>query len=352
MNKSHYLIGALLFGVATQTLAQTSFVTFANTVVFDVPADRRVYEDFVGGTPLIGTNWFAQLYYGSDPATLIPVAGAPTRFRAPSTSVPGTWVGVTRTLDGFAQGQPMLVEVRVWDGSLFPTFEAAVAGGGVIGVSGPFEYVHRLSFPPHPQDTLLHNLRAFALQRPVNQPPVPALTIGPLLLLTSDQTELQVLSVNGSNAVVQLDASATTDVDSPTLEFVWQTGDPPETFATGVLTSHIFAVGEHVVTLVVSDGTSDVSLPVAFTVVSVSDALRTLAAMVEESALEAAQKPGLVAKLNAAAVAFENMASQNRVELILDFLEKFDSQLGEIGSPAAVELQNAVAALKSAVEQE
>src|SRR6185503_21181845 len=50
-------------------------------------------------TPLTGTTFAAQLFYGNDPASLQP---HPTLayFRAPTTSSPGTWAGSSRTLTG------------------------------------------------------------------------------------------------------------------------------------------------------------------------------------------------------------------------------------------------------------
>src|SRR5260221_12713465 len=55
-----------------------------------------------GGTPLLETNWAAQLYYGTPgtpESSLISVESPPGRFRA--TLGAGTWRGGTRTLVGF-----------------------------------------------------------------------------------------------------------------------------------------------------------------------------------------------------------------------------------------------------------
>src|SRR5688572_4134634 len=118
MMKSFYLFAALVLGFAGQAFAQSSVVSFSNGPQVGIDADRRVYADFVGGTLLAGTNWVAQLYYGPDVSALIPVAAPPARFRPTTTPVPGIWVGGLRTLIGFAPGEPMIVEVRVWDQSL------------------------------------------------------------------------------------------------------------------------------------------------------------------------------------------------------------------------------------------
>ena len=78
-------------------------------------ADRLVRD--VGGSPLVGTNFFAQLYWstgtanvGSDQPFGIAVTNPPVRFRAATTTAPGTWIASggsppgTRVL-GFAEAK-------------------------------------------------------------------------------------------------------------------------------------------------------------------------------------------------------------------------------------------------------
>ena len=60
-------------------------VVFANNVQFITAADRLVYADAVEGTKLVGTNYFAQLYYGADTNQLISVTNLPVTFRPPTT---------------------------------------------------------------------------------------------------------------------------------------------------------------------------------------------------------------------------------------------------------------------------
>jgi len=124
-------------GATASSLAQAA-VNFNNTVYFLTAADRLV-RDF-NGAPLVGTNFAAQLYYGPTADNLRAVTNAPARLRVPTTSSPGTWVGGTRTLVGFNPGDTVWLQVRVWDRSLFPDYESAVAGGGVRGQSCSFAY--------------------------------------------------------------------------------------------------------------------------------------------------------------------------------------------------------------------
>jgi hypothetical protein len=114
-------------------------VNFSNNVLSQ-PPDRLVrYID--GITPLVGTNWCAQLYYGRDADSLSPVAAPPRRFRDASTTPPGIWNGAMRTLDGFAIGEIATLQVRVWDSTLFEDFDSAIAAGAIHGRSVPFAYV-------------------------------------------------------------------------------------------------------------------------------------------------------------------------------------------------------------------
>jgi hypothetical protein len=54
--------------------------------------------------------------------------------------MPGTWSGGTRTLDGLTAAQTATLQVRVWNLSLFRTYEAAVTGHGWHGASALFDY--------------------------------------------------------------------------------------------------------------------------------------------------------------------------------------------------------------------
>jgi len=125
--------------MAAPALAQGT-VDFENRVPFTTTAERRVFScccGYVGGTPLVGTDFFAQLYYGTQGTpqeSLIPVASPPAQFRAVTTSYPGTWGrGGWRTLEGILPGQTATLQVRVWDFRFAPTWELAVQMPGQMG---------------------------------------------------------------------------------------------------------------------------------------------------------------------------------------------------------------------------
>src|SRR5258705_161478 len=107
---------AVNLGLALTAFAQGT-VNFCNACL-SPPPDRLVRDAL--GNPLVGTNYVAQLYYGSDASNLQAVTSAPSRFRVPTTAQPGTWVGGTRTLNGFSAGQTVWMQVAVWDANAPP----------------------------------------------------------------------------------------------------------------------------------------------------------------------------------------------------------------------------------------
>ena len=120
--------------------AFTPFVDFNNHSTYQMAADRDVYAPD-GITPLVGTQYMAQLYYGIDEGSLQPVTAAPARFRDPAEIamnpiLAGTWRGGTRVLTGFAAGQVATLQVRAWDSTGGATWENA----SWRGQSAPFTY--------------------------------------------------------------------------------------------------------------------------------------------------------------------------------------------------------------------
>ena len=160
--------------VATASALGQGTVDFRNGgVSFPTVADRRVYGPVPGGGcgPLVGTNYVAGLFYvpGAnaniyDP-TLGTQAGELARFRAPTTAAPGLWlnpvaVGNTRVLDGVTFGQTATLQVRVWDITRYPTYQAAFAAGS-YAVSAPFNYTVPSADNIDPSKYYMDNLRAF-----------------------------------------------------------------------------------------------------------------------------------------------------------------------------------------------
>jgi hypothetical protein len=153
----------LLVG-ATGALAQ-GVVNFNNNVLA-TPPDRRVINGATG-EGLTGTNWVAQLYYGTSADSLTAHTAAPSRFRVESTSQPGMWSGGNRTLTGGGVGTTLFMQVRVWDLRNGATYETAT---GFRGQSTVFTYMQTLSTPAAPTDTQMLNFQSFIV--PVPEPSV------------------------------------------------------------------------------------------------------------------------------------------------------------------------------------
>src|SRR5688572_5782884 len=110
-------------------------VTFANNVI----TPNTPYAWDINCARLTGTQWAAQLYYSTQSASSLAAhTAAPNRFRAAGSSLAGTWstaTGANRTLTGGGVGVPVWMQVRVWNLDLFPTSEAALAGGGLVSTT-------------------------------------------------------------------------------------------------------------------------------------------------------------------------------------------------------------------------
>ena len=138
----------------------TPQVDFNNHRTYATVRDRDVYNP-LDCTPLVGTQYRAQLYYGADAGSLQAVTAAPATFRDPAnipagSPLPGTWIGGTRVLTGFAAGQIVILQVRIWDS----TTGADYASAGVRGESATFTY----QVPPAaalPSAYYLENLSSF-----------------------------------------------------------------------------------------------------------------------------------------------------------------------------------------------
>jgi hypothetical protein len=168
------LVQLLLLSAITTVVAQD--VDFANDRPFTIQADRDVY--FSDGTPVVGTHFLAQLYYGVSANSLDPVLAPPRTFRDVPVTDPlaGTWFYAPRFLPGFSPGNTVILEVRVWDGTIAATYEEAAAVnflGAQHGTSATFTYTIPPIGPPA-SAWYMENLRSFTL---VPEPPVIGLAI-------------------------------------------------------------------------------------------------------------------------------------------------------------------------------
>jgi hypothetical protein len=157
-NDMKKLIPFLVLTVFATGAHAQGVVTFANHVLTTLSNPPYVYDG--DGNRLTGTQWAAQLYYSpTDATSLTAHTAAPNRFRPAGDSLAGTWstpTGANRTLTGGGPGDPVWMQIRVWNLDQFSTYEAALAGGGAAGTSVIFQYRQRAGTPgPSLTDTYM-----------------------------------------------------------------------------------------------------------------------------------------------------------------------------------------------------
>ncbi len=167
-----------LFMGAEPAFAQDAAIHFNNAVF----GTSRLVTDATG-KPLAGTNWVAQLFLDT-PVGLSTVTGAGSGlFSAAGKGTAGVWAGGNRTLEMVSFGETAQVEVRVWDLSLFSTYEDALMAGGITGTTGLFPYTFTPSSPIAEADSWMKNFPSIRL---VDQPALP-----PLIERVRHQTALE-----------------------------------------------------------------------------------------------------------------------------------------------------------------
>lgn len=172
------LLSGLLV-IATASAFAQGTVNFNNNGIQAGPGgvgndpSRLVYFGTGTSTPLtLGSgNFVAQLWFGAagaNESSLTAVAGAPTAFRAATTSLPGTWAsGGTKTLAGFAEGSAVSLQVRVWDLNKGADWAAAGGANGALftGKSAIFSYSVPTAGSP-PAAYLMSGFQGFSVAVP------------------------------------------------------------------------------------------------------------------------------------------------------------------------------------------
>lgn len=132
--KKLLLIAAVL--VASLSAYAQGTINFNNRIGTGDPSDSPVFD--VGGvTRLAGAGFFAQLYAGpaGSAAGALAAVGAPVTFR---TGGGAGYVNSPGDVTTAVGGATAAIQMRAWD-SAFPTYAAALAGGGKTGASIVFD---------------------------------------------------------------------------------------------------------------------------------------------------------------------------------------------------------------------
>lgn len=188
------------------------------------------------------------------------------------------------------------------------------AHGTLLALSGVVTYTPEANyFGPDSFTFRVHDGQAYSefatvsiTVTPVPDQPVPMVVVSPQAIIDSTSTNRVVLSPNGSNATVVLDASLSTDADNEPLEFLWFFGGASDSYREGASMTNVFGLGAQSVLLLVLDGSGSYSLTsVPFEVVSASEAVEQLIFLIEESSLRRFQKRFLISSLNMARNSFD-----------------------------------------------
>jgi hypothetical protein len=158
-----------------------------------------------------------------------------------------------------------------------------------------------------------------------NHTPVPVLAIAPLYTLPTTSNTIAVLARNGKDAVVNLDASHSSDADGDPLNYYWlERSTTP--FATGVKVSRTLSVGSHNLSLVVSDGLEQAMCSCRIEVVSPCQILEELVAVLDEAKMPKTPH-NLYDALEAAQDAFEAGKIPTGLNRLSTLQRKIDAQM-------------------------
>jgi hypothetical protein len=164
MNKLAYIVAASALVVSA---FGQGFVNVNNRTL----SPAQLVTD-ASGAPLSGTSFVAQLVYGANGSTPATALGANMPFRLSSSASVGSWnpgaEGI-RTLVGFDAGATVSMQVRVWDSSVFSSWDAAAAARAAgshtvatqVGSSSVFTYTVGSASDPSSQSIV--NFRGFQL---------------------------------------------------------------------------------------------------------------------------------------------------------------------------------------------
>jgi hypothetical protein len=197
--------------------------------------------------------------------------------------------------------------------------------------------------------TIYHNWTIL----PPNRPPTAYAIAGPPLEFLSTEEHVVVLATIPSGGGVILDGSLSSDPDGD--ELTWQWWEGGVVFATGQVVSNILAVGNHEITLAVSDGLAGDTTTITVQVITPARAVQALIVFLDESSVSRRSKRPIIAALEAAAEALERYHRQGDIapplnhfqtaqRLLEQFLVEEDPDLAVFLNGAIQEIINTLSA--------
>jgi len=154
-------------------------------------------------------------------------------------------------------------------------------------------------------------------------------------------TNLFVISGNGSNTVVVLDGSLSSDANNDPLTYGWLAGSLTP-FAMGAMTTNVWNLGVYDLVLVVSDGKATSTANLEFEVINTSSAIVELALAVEQSSLDRTTKRQLEEVL------VDNSGNSDAMNLEA-FQNKVQSYVSPIDPALATALESAASSILNSI---
>jgi hypothetical protein len=163
-------------------------------------------------------------------------------------------------------------------------------------------------------------------------------------------TATNVISGNGSNAVVHLDGTRSSDPDGDALIYSWLADGNPVPIASGALATAVLDVGTHQVVLVVDDGIVVASDTVEVRVITASEAVEDLILKVNDADIDRKTKRPFIASLKASSASFERGSNESGINQLAAFQNKVRAQIARNDPALAEELIAAAQAIIDALE--
>jgi hypothetical protein len=184
--------------------------------------------------------------------------------------------------------------------------------------------------------------------RTPNRPPSAVVDVSPSAQSFSIPPDYVVISPDGRNARVSLSGAGSSDPDGDALDFAWfrEAAEIARTMQTTVL----FVLGEHNLALRVSDRIETDTHDFRIHVITASEALDHVIALLEESALPRRDKQPLLMLLRGAQRPFEDGDTESGLHHLDRLQRKIDARLGATNPDLARALTAALNDIRAAFE--
>ena len=179
----------------------------------------------------------------------------------------------------------------------------------------------------------------FVTVEPVNDAPVAKVNIAPVFDEPFAVDRTFVLSRSGARAIVTLDASSSSDVDSLSLTFRWYDAGAPA--GSGPVLTRTYGPGMHSVTMEVSDGEFNTTAVAQFEVITLREAIELLRSGLSHSHIPGYISRPLIVHLRAASAAIDRKDPQAMARFLRVFQHLVKGRLASTDAALARALANA-----------